>query len=226
MMTTIRLYGILGARFGRVHRMDIANGVEAIRALASQLPGFQTFLVRSKDMGLGYTLFYGKRNIANTEELGISNAGRDIRIAPVMLAAKKGGIGQILLGTALILVAVFAPFTAPVLAGFMSAGIGMVVGGVVQLIAPTPGGKSSKDKAENQASAMFNGPINTQAQGTHVPLLYGGPLHVGSAVISAGISAEDYIVPNTGDSPRGGGGGGGGGSNVGRVIEYITESAP
>jgi predicted phage tail protein len=69
----------------------------------------------------------------------------------------------------------------------------MVAGGVVQMLSPQPKmGKGSADSADNQASYIFNGPVNVTAQGAAVPILYGGPMEIGSTVISAGIEAVDY----------------------------------
>ncbi len=48
-VTTIRLYGKLGARFGRVHRLAVSSAAEAVSALGSQLQGFNAYLTRSKD---------------------------------------------------------------------------------------------------------------------------------------------------------------------------------
>ncbi|WP_416348642.1 hypothetical protein, partial [Listeria welshimeri] len=37
----IRLYGALGKRFGREHRLAVANAAEAVRALGVLFDGFQ-----------------------------------------------------------------------------------------------------------------------------------------------------------------------------------------
>jgi predicted phage tail protein len=71
----------------------------------------------------------------------------------------------------------------------------MIIGGVIQLLTPVPKG-SAANTAANAPSYVFNGAVNTQAQGNPVPLLYGRMI-VGSAVISAGISAEDYVPVET-----------------------------
>lgn len=81
----------------------------------------------------------------------------------------------------------------PLGAIFVTAGIGMIAGGVVQLLSRTAqAGEAGADSADNQASYVFNGPVNTTAQGGCVPVLYGGPMEIGSTVISAGIEASDY----------------------------------
>ena len=208
---TIRLYGRLGAKFGRVHRMAVKTAGEAVRALGSQLRGFEAYMTASQDRGEGYAVFYGRFNLGK-EDIHAPNGGQDIRIAPILLGAKNGGWLQIILGAVLIAVSFLTFWTGPVAAGLFSAGLGLVIGGVLQLLTPVPKGLASQDSPENRPNYSFNGAINTQAQGHPVPVLY-GELIVGSAVISAGISAtDDVYVPRYGTPLGSGGGGGGGGS--------------
>jgi predicted phage tail protein len=99
-LRTIRLYGKLGARFGRVHHLAVSSAAEAVRALGVLHDGFNRFMAESKDMGLAFVVFYGKRNIGK-DELGDPPSNNDIRIAPVVQGSKSGGL-QVLLGVALI----------------------------------------------------------------------------------------------------------------------------
>ena len=62
----------------------------------------------------------------------------------------------------------------------------------MQMLAPQAKGLSAVDDPHNRASYSFNGPVNTSAQGNPVGLLYGQAI-VGSAVISAGIYAQDQL---------------------------------
>jgi predicted phage tail protein len=64
------------------------------------------------------------------------------------------------------------------------AGIGLVLGGVAQLLTPTP--KISQDEGDPRKSFSFSGIQNTNRAGVPVPVVYGETL-VGSVVISAGI---------------------------------------
>lgn len=86
--------------------------------------------------------------------------------------------------------------TAPLLGGatvgtaLFGLGVSLALGGVVQMLSPQQRGLSTRDNPENGASYSFNGPVNTTAQGNCVPVLY-GEMMVGSAVVSAGIYAED-----------------------------------
>ncbi|WP_110951381.1 tail assembly protein [Pseudomonas bohemica] len=200
-LRTIKLYGTLGARFGRVHTLAVNSAAEACRALGVLFPGFEQFMINSKDKGMAFAVFHGKRNIGK-EELNDPPGRAEIRIAPVIQGSKRAGMLQTVVGVAIIAAASFlsggvaagAGSTAlfgtasGALAG--SIGISLALGGVAQMVAGTPKGLGAQDQADNKPSYGFNGPVNTQSQGNPVPLGYGRMI-VGSAVISAGIYAED-----------------------------------
>lgn len=187
---TIRLYGQLGARFGRVHRLAVASAAEAVRALCALMPGFRQELLSSKERGITYAIFAGKQNLSE-EDLRLPPGRDDIRIAPVLVGSKQAGLFQTILGVALIALGYFTfGTTSPYGVALIAGGASMALGGVVQMLSPQQRGLSAKDGPNNGASYNFNGPVNTTAQGNPVPLLY-GRMVVGSAVISAGIYAED-----------------------------------
>lgn len=193
-LRTVRLYGKLGERFGRVHRFALdSNSVgEAIQALSSQFNGFTEWLVGAKDRGVAFAVFAGKRNLEEDDLQG-SVGDNDIRIAPVLIGSKSGGLFNVILGAALAVVG-FTGIAGPISPFLANAGLAMIAGGVAQMLSPQPKGLHSKDSGANQASYAFNGPVNTEAQGNPVPLFYGGPLKIGSAVISAGITTEDMAA--------------------------------
>lgn len=202
---TVRLYGSLGASFGRVHRLAVSNAPEAIHALCILVPGFERFLMESKDRGVTYSIFLGRDNIGQ-DRLKAPPGAADIRIAPVLMGSKRAGSMQTIIGVALIVAASY--FSGGLASGSSSAligassttgwtfaasmGISMAMGGVAQLMSPMAKGLGTMDRPENRASYSFNGPVNTSIQGSPVGLLY-GQLTVGSAVISAGIYAQDQL---------------------------------
>lgn len=199
-LRTIRLYGYLGARFGRVHRLAVASTAEAVQALCVVLPGFERELMTSKDRGVGYACFLGRRNLAE-DRLNDPAGAEDIRIAPIVQGSKRGGLFTLVLGAALFFVAPYLvnPATATLLgeggaiafgAGVASAGKLLMLSGVIQAISPQQKGVSTQDGPDNGASYNFNGPVNTTAQGNPVPVIY-GELFIGSATVSAGIHSED-----------------------------------
>jgi predicted phage tail protein len=75
----------------------------------------------------------------------------------------------------------------------MNAGIAMAIGGVVQMLTPLPKSPNQEDRPDNKPSYIFNGAVNTTAQGYPVPVGYGRMI-VGSAVISAGITTDEVPV--------------------------------
>jgi predicted phage tail protein len=188
-LRTIRLYGLLGARFGRKFRLAVSNPAEAVRALCVLLPGFQQYLMGAKAKGMEFAVFVGRQNLSK-EQLHDPPGNDDIRIAPVLVGSKRGGILQTILGVVLIVVGVWTQNYQLVFQGGV-----MVLGGVAQMLAPQPKGLGAKDSAENTPNYSMNGAVNTQAQGNPVPVAYGGHdtkgMFVGSAVISGGIYAED-----------------------------------
>lgn len=201
---TVRLYGSLGASFGRVHRLAVRNASEAIHALCILVPGFERFLMESKDRAVSYSIFLGQENIGH-DRLKAPAGASDIRIAPVLMGSKRAGSMQTIIGVALIVAASY--FSGGLAAGgssliggtstagwsfAASMGMSMAMGGVMQLISPMPKGLGTMDRPENRSSYSFNGPVNTSIQGSPVGLLY-GELTVGSAVVSAGIYAQDQL---------------------------------
>lgn len=197
---TVRLYGLLGARFGRVHRLVVASAAEAVRALSVLLPGFERELMTSGDRGVRYAVFLGRRNLQSAD-LADPAGDDEIRIAPI-LQGSKSGLFAVVLGAALIAFAASNPFglaamtvtaTSAATWGSVALGLGtsLALSGVAQLLTQQQQGLASASAAtDNGASYNFNGPVNTSQQGLPVPLVYGEML-VGSAVISAGIYAED-----------------------------------
>ncbi len=192
-MKTIILLGELGKRYGRRHLLDVKSPAEAVRALCANFKDFAQFVSASSERNVGYRVLNMRDDVAEDE---LHNpASQRITIAPVVAGA-GGSVGKILLGAALIAasflvpglgaVALFGTTTLATVA--FSVGVSLALGGVAQMLAPQP--KFEGPQEEQQPSYVFNGPVNTTAQGQPVPVGYGRMI-VGSAVISAGISVED-----------------------------------
>lgn len=185
-LRTIRLYGVLGARFGRVHRMAVTSTSEAVRALGVVLPGFKKFMLNAKDNGLTFAVFNGRRNLAE-DELVHPVGGDEIRIAPILIGSKNSGVFQTILGGVLIVVgAVTSEFGGGSLIGL---GASIALGGVVQLLSPHTAGLNGTGP-NNGTSYYFNGPVNSSAQGDVAQVVI-GRFTCGSKRISSAIYAED-----------------------------------
>ncbi|MEN0579379.1 tail assembly protein [Phytobacter palmae] len=199
-MTRIELFGVLGKTFGKVHHRLIRNTHEATRALAATITGFEKFMITSKRRGLTYAVFKGKNNIG-MDDLGFPVTGEVIRIVPVIIGSKRGGLLQPILGVALVTVAAIATNGVALGIGGGAAfaggwgavaamGVSMTLGGVIQLLSPQPTGLAKTQSVDNKPSYAFGGVTNTTSQGYPVPLLY-GKRRIGGAIISAGIYIED-----------------------------------
>jgi predicted phage tail protein len=199
-MLTILLLGELGKRYGRQHRMDVRSPAEAIRALAANFPDFASWVSSSADRNVGYRVIAGDHSIT-ADELH-NPASRRVIIAPVIMGS--GGddpFTNLLIGGAMILLAFGTGGVSLTATGLTFSGLGaqvafgigvsLALGGVAQLLAPTPPGVQPLETTPS--SYVFDGAVNVTAQGNPVPIGYGRMI-VGSAVISAGITVDDLSV--------------------------------
>ena len=200
-LTEIRLYGALGKRFGQRHRLAVGSVREAAQALAVLLPGFAQWLVEYRP---GFQLFIGRPGGEARDEALLDapvSARERICVVPVVAGAKRAGIGQILLGAALL---VAAPYAAGALFAAGGAGTGLAItvatyapqigaalllGGVVALLAPQPGAPVA---AERRDSYSIGGGVAGGLQGGAVALCYGRVIRTIGAdeIVSAGLLTE------------------------------------
>ncbi len=165
-------------------------------ALCATLPGFERALL-GDDGNARYVCLLGKRTLGE-DQLGLPAGNEEIRIAPVIRGSKRGGLLQTILGAALIALAIWNPMGWVALGAqgamgttmMFGMGFSLAMGGITQMLTPQQRGLSTRDSPDNGASYNFNGPVNTTAEGNPVPVLY-GEMFVGSAVVSAGIYAQD-----------------------------------
>jgi predicted phage tail protein len=166
--------------------LETGTTLEAFSALKNTLTGFESFIKEQAKLGLRYAIF---RNCKNTgqDEFDLSGTN-EIRIVPVIGGSKRGGILQTIVGAVLIVVGAYFG------QGWMvQAGVGMVAGGVVQMLSPQVNSLKGREASENAPSYAFGGAVNTTAAGNPVGIGY-GKRRIGGAVISAGIYAEDIAV--------------------------------
>jgi predicted phage tail protein len=186
MLRKIRLYGQLAKFVGhRVLEADVATAAEAVRFLLANWPELERHMADQH-----YRVHTGGDDLA-LEELHNPASG-DIKIIPVITGA--GAVGRILAGIALIAFAIVTAgagiaglglgFSASTATSIGLVGASLVLGGVAQLLTPTP--KTNKDEGDPRKSFSFSGIQNTSRAGLPVPVVYGEML-VGSVVVSAGV---------------------------------------
>ena len=205
--STVKLYGEMVGKFGREFQLAVNSTREAIKALSVQVEGFEKYMMEAEARGIRFAVFYGKKNIS-ADEIDDWNAGEEIRIAPIIMGSKKQGVFQTIVGAVLVVVGMVLTAYGYGAIGKPMAKFGwsMAIGGVVQMLAPSPKGRSSQDDANKQSSYNFNGPVNSEAQGGCVSVLYGKPW-CGSKVVYASINVEDSSFTPSTRTANGSGGG-------------------
>lgn len=193
-MKTIILYGELARRFGKTHRFAVKNAAEAIRALRVNCRGFEQFFSIAHRNGMGFKVFVGGHSLDYAEVPAPIGKAEVIRFVPAIMGSGNGWV-RVLVGAVLIAggaALMVSGVGGPLGLALVSAGIGLVIGGVTQLLtkppsAPNTGTGTQEDR---KPSYLFNGPQNVTSQGRPVPIVY-GRMFVGSAVVSAGIEAHE-----------------------------------
>ncbi|MEA3250128.1 MAG: tail assembly protein [Pseudomonadota bacterium] len=193
-MKEIHLHGSLGAHFGGRFSLDVRDPAEAVRALGIQLPGFREAIEADNWHVIRGPLEDGDSLDEGGLTVSLGNQN-EIHILPAIEGAGDGA-GKVIGGIALVGAAMFIPGGAalagialqPAVAGL---GISMALGGVSQMLAPTPqSGYEEREPPDQRPSFLFDGPVNTSTQGLPVPVVY-GRIKTGSVVVSAGMTAEE-----------------------------------
>ena len=173
---------------------DISNVAEVGRFLVANWPSVEKHMQDQH-----YKIFVSNYNLGEEELNYPIGDSEEIRIVPIAVGAKgffSSGIGKIVTGAALIA----APFLAPALAGTailgttvgaISTGIGvsMALGGVSQMLTPTPDIPTFTDNntaLDPQSNYSFSGVQNVSRAGVPVNLIF-GEIFTGSVIVSAGV---------------------------------------
>ncbi|WP_278364798.1 tail assembly protein [Acinetobacter schindleri] len=193
MLKKIRLYGVLAKKFGKEFHLAVDNTREAMRALCVQVPGFEHFMLHAHEQGLEFAVFQDKQNISETE-LDMSTSAKVIKVVPKVKGA--GGAVQTIIGAVLVVVGIVVTgmsfgSAGAVGAALIGAGVGMMVGGIAQMLMPKIENQDQNQDG-NKANKGFGGAVTTIAQGNPVPLLY-GQREVGGFIASAGQYPEDLM---------------------------------
>lgn len=225
----VHLHGALQDEFFPSHELVASTPAEAIRGLVAMVPGLRGAL-----SGGSYRCIAGPRTVGarqlDLQELALPwlEGETDFHVVPVVAGAKGGGV-KIVLGVAMLAVAVALPFAAPAFAG-VSAGAGIgatlatgiggsaalgglgltygalaalgaitAIGGIAQAISKQSAAPAvaAATTAATQDSYLFTSLGNTTDEGGAVPLIYGGPVMVGSTVIGIGVNPSDTPVNGT-----------------------------
>ena len=180
-MITVCFYGGL-REYGRRFHLHAATPAEALHALFTQIKGLREHIRK----GVYQVRFNGQ----DQTEAGLADnfrqpAGGVLHIVPrVAGAGKNGGIIQTIVGA---VVAVVGAYFGQAWA--VQLGVGMMMGGVAQLLTKQPNLDTKSSGVESSKNTSFSNLSNTAAQGQPVPLAY-GLVYCGSRVVSQGVETR------------------------------------
>jgi predicted phage tail protein len=201
-MKVVKVYGKLRELLGQCRfELNVSTPAQAFKALLVNFPQLERFILDSEKDGVSYRMMVGRQHIGeqNFGDLALPFGEREVfSIAPA-IAGAGGNFGRILLGAGLIGASFLFPGAglfggggvvatgtlATVGTGLSAIGAGLVLGGVAEMISPTPQPQQRKE-AEQLESFTFSGIVNISRQGIPVPVVL-GRAYAGSVVISSGL---------------------------------------
>ena len=194
-MKTIILHGILAKKFGKSFRLSVGSTKEAMRALCVQLAGFEAFMMNAHRQGLRFAVFHDKHNVGENE-LDMNHTAKIIRVVPVVQGSKKAGVLETVIGAVMVVAGIVVTgmtfgAAGAVGAGLIGAGIGLMAGGIAQMLMPKVDTQDNNQDG-NKANKGFGTAVTTIAQGNPVPILY-GEREIGGFIMSASQLPEDML---------------------------------
>lgn len=214
-LVKISLHGDLGRGVGhKLFNLAVSSVQEAIRGIDTLTDRkFSNYFIQNNKMYAKYRVLINGRdfscpvkelNLENVEEINNSELVMEkanletIDIVPILEGSGDvANFFQALLGVILIIVGILLlPVSGPGGFALIVAGLGMVISGVMGLLAKPPKFQDFRkiDKSGGE-SYLFGGPTNTIGEGGPVPVGY-GRIIVGSQVISSSYKVVDYQTLN------------------------------
>ena len=202
MLRKVKLYGELAKFVGhKEFEVKVDSIGRAVSFLINNFPGIEKYMSPKY-----YQVKVGNYEIGEDELHYPIGQKEDIHFVPVISGAGRG-VGKVLLGVALIGIAIAAPgagFLAQGSLGFGSTavgggfslaatlgniGIGLTLMGVSEMLTPLPPKRDFNSEEDPRLSYNFSGTQNTSRAGTPVPICY-GEIVTGSVVISGSIDTQ------------------------------------
>lgn len=165
-MIKVKLHGILDV-------IDVPIEVSALSAKEAA-NAVMAHLRRTNPELFKETLFFQIAGYESEEDLTHPlPSGTELNMMPAFNAGKKAGIFMVIVGAALVVGGMFLGVPPNVSMALISAGIGMVLGGVIQLLTPIPKIDTVPEVTNPEASKYLSGAGNTSKVGTRIPMAWG-----------------------------------------------------
>ena len=202
MLRKVKVYGELAKFVGhKEFEVKVDSIGKAVSFLINNFPGIEKYMSPKY-----YQVKVGNYEIGEDELHYPIGQKEDIHFVPVISGAGRG-VGKVLLGVALIGIAIAAPGAgfsfgskgvgfiatgaAPnaLMAAIGNIGIGLTLMGVSEMLTPLPQKRDFNSEEDPRLSYNFSGTQNTSRAGTPVPICY-GEIITGSVVISGSIDTQ------------------------------------
>lgn len=182
MRVKVYFYGELREEFGDSFEVEARTPREAVTALMYQSQKYKDIL-GSNDW---HIMLGGKEGIDISEDQLDMELGRVREVHLIPRVEGSGGVFNFIVGIVLVVVGAWTMNP-----GLIAAGVGMMVGGIIQMTTKIPGTQDiNRESADDKASFLFNSPTNSSTQGVAIPRGYGRML-IGSQVVSAALYAHE-----------------------------------
>ncbi len=185
----------------------VSNPAEALAAINANTKGRLRVYLSKEDRY--YRVSVGHwRNALTKEELSGPSGQQTIYILPV-IRGRKSGVGKIVIGAALLALAIVQPEFASTAVGYIGGygsvgliGASLILGGVSQLLAPTPN-FNQDSQGDSRGSNIFGGNATAVSQGGAVGLVYGRalvtpmPISISFTAYNQPIAGSNSFAPAT-----------------------------
>lgn len=194
MLTKVILEGVMGAKFGRSWNLAVSSPNEALRMIGANKSGLIVWIRNNAEVYDRYKVICtyedGRKEFLDDDTYMLERKIAVIRFVPVPKGA--GSTAKIVVGAILITVGYFVH--GPWSPYLYKVGAMLILSGVIETLTPVPK-RAQRDQSSPGASFdsdYFNGPVNTDQQGSPVPLIYGRVL-VGSHAVSAMVTVDKLM---------------------------------
>lgn len=196
----IYFYGKLRKLFGDSIDCKVNSVQELMKAAEANIPGFKGHIDKDRKYIIRRGKDFRTAKEVDAVEVEMKFTEEDWHILPMPIGCGKAL--NIIIGVVLIAASWYVGGAAGW--GYLGAqgyagatmafgtGLGMIAGGIAQLLTPTPTGMS-QESGDNKPSYLFDGPTNRSNPGSTVPLVYGFDVFVGSIFTSGGLDIGDLV---------------------------------
>lgn len=191
-MKTIKLFGDLQA-FKAEWSLNVQTVAEAMRAINANRPGF----LQAADAGDYVLIMLDEDNTDLIRPVTMENALDPWGNETLLVVPRISGETGIEIGAAVAAAVGATGIAATAIAVAVNVVVAMALSVAVSMVASLLSNTNdgmrvdNSEPYESKPSYLFNGAVNTTRQGHRIPLLYGGPMLVGSMVLSADINVSD-----------------------------------